>query len=134
MYAAPTRVPERPSERATFAMSGDEPAIDLVHLARQTDGDVALEAELLSLFDRQAANLLEQLAAEGAARALCADIAHKLRGSAVAIGAGRVASAAQTLETLSGRGHAGEQDRERALAGLAGAVAEARAAIAAWLG
>ena len=41
----------------------EEPVIDLVHLARQTMGDQALETELLDLFDRQSARIVSQLAA-----------------------------------------------------------------------
>jgi HPt (histidine-containing phosphotransfer) domain-containing protein len=121
-------------EWALFAADSDEPAIDLVHLARQTGGDAALEAELLALFDRQAAGLLAQLRADGPVRAGSAEIAHKLRGSALAIGAGRVAGAAQILEALASSDRAGAHERERALGGLAAAVAEARAAIAELLG
>jgi HPt (histidine-containing phosphotransfer) domain-containing protein len=131
MYAAQNLAAEDGPQRASYAVNSDEPAIDLVHLARQTDGDAALEAELLALFDRQSANLLAQLAVDGAGRA---DIAHKLRGSALAVGAGRVASAAQTLETLLNSDRMSSQERERALGGLAAAVAEARGAIAGLLG
>ena len=112
------------------AEDAGEPAIDRVHLARQTDGDAALEIELLALFDRQAGSLLAELSNEGSARRCRADMAHKLRGSALAIGAGRVAGAAQTLETLLNSDGSSPHDRERALGGLAAAVAEARAAIA----
>ena len=116
------------------AESAGEPAIDRVHLARQTDGDAALEIELLALFDRQAGSLLTELSNEGSARRCRADMAHKLRGSALAIGAGRVASASQTLETLLNRDGSRPHDRKRALDGLAAAVAEARAEIAELLG
>jgi HPt (histidine-containing phosphotransfer) domain-containing protein len=110
-----------------------EPAIDRLHLSRQTDGDAALELELLALFDRQSESLLNELSLEGPAR-LRADMAHKLRGSALAIGAGRVASAAQTLETLLNRDSSCPHDCGRALDGLVAAVGEARAAIAGLLG
>jgi HPt (histidine-containing phosphotransfer) domain-containing protein len=112
------------------AEDAGEPAIDLVHLARQTDGDAALELELLALFDRQSGILLTELSVEGSARRGRADTAHKLRGSALAIGAGRVASAAQTLETLLNSDRSSPHECERALDGLAAAVAEARATIA----
>ena len=79
-------------------------------------------------------NLLAQLAVDGAARAGRADIAHKLRGSALAVGAGRVASAAETLEALLNSDRMSPPERERALGGLAAAVAEARGAIAGLLG
>jgi HPt (histidine-containing phosphotransfer) domain-containing protein len=121
-------------ESAFYVMNADGPAVDLVHLARQTEGDAELEAELLALFDRQSVSLLAELAADRAARAGRADIAHKLRGSALAIGAGRVASAAQTLETLLNSDRISPHERERALGGLAAAVAEARVAIAELLG
>ena len=116
------------------AEDAGEPAIDRVHLARQTDGDAALEVELLALFDRQSGKLLTELSVEGPARRRRADMAHKLRGSALAIGAGRVASAAQRLETLLNSDRSTSHECERALDGLAAAVAEARAAIAGLLG
>ena len=116
------------------AEDAGEPAIDRAHLARQTDGDAALEVELLALFDRQSGSLLVELSVEGRARHRRADMAHKLRGSALAIGAGRVASAAQRLETLLNSDRSSPNECERALDGLAAAVAEARATIAELLG
>ncbi len=101
-------------------------AVDLVHLARQTLGDRALEIELLSLFDRQSALTVRQLkAASGAAqRKARGDLAHLLKGSARAVGAVRVAAAALAYEdrlaTVS----------EPPIGPLAEAVEEARAAIA----
>jgi HPt (histidine-containing phosphotransfer) domain-containing protein len=110
--------------------SAGEPAIDLVHLARQTDNDSALEEELLALFDRQSASLLAQLSAEDAPPRRRADAAHLLRGSALAVGAGRIARAAQALEASLARADAEKQEIDRAVAALAAAVGEARAAIA----
>ena len=104
------------------------PAIDLVHLARQTDGDEALEAELLCLFDRQAVRALQTLGQPGLPVSARAEIAHKLRGSALAIGAARVSSAAEALETACLSSAAWRL--EAATQDLALAVAEARAAIA----
>jgi HPt (histidine-containing phosphotransfer) domain-containing protein len=134
MHAAQNIAADDGPQRASSAVNPDEPAIDLVHLARQTEGDAELEAELLALFDRQSANLLAQLAVDGAVRAGRAEIAHQLRGSALAVGAGRVASAAETLERLLTSGRMGSHECERALGGLAAAVAEARGAIAGLLG
>lgn len=77
-----------------------QPAIDLVHLSRQTLGDTALEIELLSLFDRQAQLLATRLGApfrpeESRWRG---DLAHTLKGSACAIGAFGVSVAADAYE------------------------------------
>ena len=86
--------------------------IDLVHLARQTLGDVELEREVLSLFVVQSqVYLLRLQAAENAADWKRA--AHTLKGSARGIGAWQLAEAAEAaealawLEALSGidRGH-----------------------------
>jgi HPt (histidine-containing phosphotransfer) domain-containing protein len=110
-----------------------EPAIDLVHLARQTDADPALEEELLIMFGRQADAILAQLSATPSLSVeATADIAHKLVGSALAIGAGRVAEAARKLEDLARveRGGAGPQAARRAIAGLQASVDEAKADIA----
>lgn len=108
------------------AVPSGEPAIDLVHLARQTDNDPALEDELLVLFDRQSACLLAQLSADDIPVRRRADAAHTLRGSALAVGAGAVARATLALETALERGAGGADE----LAALAQAVGEARAAIA----
>jgi HPt (histidine-containing phosphotransfer) domain-containing protein len=75
---------------------GAEPVIDLVHLSRQTLSDEALERELLDLFERQSARIVAQLSDPGAGDAkIRGDLAHTLRGSALAIGATRVARSAQ---------------------------------------
>ncbi|MBV8663632.1 MAG: Hpt domain-containing protein [Hyphomicrobiales bacterium] len=116
----------RASSPAARADTADEPAIDLVHLARQTDNDRALEDELLALFDRQSASLLAQLSHAGAAVRARVDAAHTLRGSALALGAGAVARAALALETALQAGGADEGELET----LALAVEQARAAIA----
>jgi HPt (histidine-containing phosphotransfer) domain-containing protein len=110
---------------ATAALA---PPIDLVHLARQTDGDSLLEAELLGLFDRQSAKLIAELIPRDASARARADIAHKLRGSALAIGAGRVATAAGAVERALAAG--GTEPRAE-IAELGEAVKEARAEIAA---
>jgi len=104
------------------------PAIDLVHLARQTDGDAALETELLGMFDRQSAKLIARLEISDVACRTRADIAHRLRGSALAIGARRVARGAEAVEKAF---ESGDGDPEAELAELADAVREARAAISA---
>ncbi len=130
IHAATREPPARPALSGLKALEADEPAIDLVHLARQTDNDTALEEELLALFDRQSASLLAQLSAQDAPRRRRSDAAHMLRGSALAVGAGSVARAAQALEASLEAADADQPERDRALAALAEAVGEARAAIA----
>lgn len=103
-------------------------ALDLGHLERQCMGDRDLEAEVLQQFRAQAATLIETLAQDGhLSCAAKADIAHRLRGSALAIGAFAVAHAAAAVET-SGRG--GERPAQavelsQAIVGLREAVAQA---------
>jgi HPt (histidine-containing phosphotransfer) domain-containing protein len=100
--------------------------IDLEHLARMTLGERRLEAEVLTLFDRQAAVLLARM--RDSAPAAVAAFAHTLKGSARGIGAWRVAEAAAAVEVDAIRPDAGEV--AGALARLAAAVDEAKAAIA----
>jgi hypothetical protein len=106
-----------------------EAAIDLEHLARMTLGERSLEAEVLKLFDRQAAVLLAHM--REAAPPAVAAFAHTLKGSARGVGAWRVAAAAEAVEI--GAAHCDAGEVAGALARLAGAVAEASAVIAAWL-
>jgi HPt (histidine-containing phosphotransfer) domain-containing protein len=101
-----------------------ERPIDLVHLARMTFGDRSLEREVLQLFDRQSALLLERMRAangEDTAR-----LAHTLKGSARGVGAWQVAAAAATVETAA-TGDA--RARDAAIAKLAAAIEQARGII-----
>jgi hypothetical protein len=79
-----------------------DPPLDLVHLARQSLGDRELEDELLMLFRQQLQMLTAQLS-DPALLSLDskAKIAHRLRGSALALGARRVACAARVIEELA---------------------------------
>ncbi len=103
------------------------PPIDLVHLARQTDGDESLEAELLAMFDRQAEKLAERVKLVDLPRRARGDIAHRLRGSALAIGAFAVARAAEAVEAAFG---ADGDEPAAEIAALGATVAQARVAIA----
>lgn len=76
--------------------------LDFAHLSRQTFGDRALEAEILSLF-------LQQVRSAGARlRTASADerkmLAHGLKGSARSIGAFELGDAAAALELAPGDG------------------------------
>ncbi len=87
-----------------------------------TLGDISLEHEVLAMFAGQAAELaaaLAQLPPEAAA------LAHKLKGSARAIGAVHVATAAAELETALRNG----TDPAEPLAALNDTVSQAREAI-----
>lgn len=78
--------------------------VDLVHLARQTLGDRALEQEVLGMFVQQLAVTRERLAAanEGERQTL----AHTLKGSARSIGAFAIADCAEAIEKQpSGKTH-----------------------------
>lgn len=81
--------------------------IDLDHLARYTLGAQTLEREVLELFCAQAASYFEQLRAAMSERDW-KDAAHALKGSALAVGAFRVARAAEQAEILPGNVLAGE--------------------------
>jgi HPt (histidine-containing phosphotransfer) domain-containing protein len=79
-------------------MLRDSQVLDLEHLCRQTAGDRALERDLLALFRTQCARL-RLLIQDGDLPVRRADAAHTLKGSARAIGALRLASVADRLET-----------------------------------
>ena len=100
--------------------------LDRNHLARITFGDRSLEREVLQLFDRQSELLLERMRASEPAA--IATLAHTLKGSAVGIGATRVASAAAEVEATA---QAKSGESSRAIEELVQAVEEARAAISA---
>jgi HPt (histidine-containing phosphotransfer) domain-containing protein len=98
--------------------------IDLIFLAHQTLGDEQLEEELLLLFERQAGEILAALAkAEAATEHV--DLAHRLKGSARAVGAAAVALAAENYESAAQKNTALSSH----FGTLATAVGEARAAI-----
>lgn len=106
----------------------DDAVLDRDHLARMTFGDHNLEREVLQLFDRQAELLMMRMRVSEPAAV--ATLAHTLKGSAVGVGAGRVACAAESAELVASRapGECG-----RAVDRLALAVDEARLHIAAIL-
>jgi HPt (histidine-containing phosphotransfer) domain-containing protein len=125
------------SNRTQLRSCQPSSALDLVHLAAQCQGDRELEKDLLRLFRVQSRSLFEQLSDPAAAASLesRAAIAHKLRGSALAVGAGRVAGAAEALErkALSARRPARAEAAQplilQAIAALEAAIAEAVAEI-----
>lgn len=114
---------------APATVAADEPTLDLVHLSHQTLGDNALERELLTLFERQAAQFAARLAAPMGVgeEKWRADLVHTLKGSARAVGAAAVGRAAEDYEEAL---RAGDSDTSRRLARLSASIETARRAIA----
>jgi HPt (histidine-containing phosphotransfer) domain-containing protein len=107
-------------------LAPDDGPIDMAHLKRVTLADISLEREVLAMFAGQSAGLIGALATLPPD---AATLVHTLKGSARAIGAVRVAEAAEALETAM----RDEADVPEAMAALAHGIAEARAAIDAML-
>jgi HPt (histidine-containing phosphotransfer) domain-containing protein len=107
-------------------LAPDDGPIDFEHLKRMTLGDAGLEQEVLAMFSAQSAKLIATLAT-GPADA--GALAHKLKGSARAIGAFGVADAAARLEASLASG----ANLSERLAELGDAVALVRTAIEAIL-
>jgi HPt (histidine-containing phosphotransfer) domain-containing protein len=103
----------------------DDGPIDIAHLKRMTLGDAGLEREVLAMFAGQAARLVEALAVLPPE---AGELAHTLKGSALAVGAFHVADAAEALEAAIRDG-----EPAQALAELTEAIAQARSAIDAML-
>ncbi len=76
--------------------------VDLVHLARYTGGDQALNAEVLQLFVNQAGELVRRM--DGVLQTGDAktwrEVAHSLKGAARGIGAFAMADAAAACEPI----------------------------------
>lgn len=93
--------------------------LDREHLDRQTFGDADLRAEIVGMFREQSAEIVRAIeAATGSAAVI--DLAHRLKGSARAVGAFRLAEAAQAVETGD----------SAAIAALSPVLAETLAALA----
>ena len=110
------------------------PILDLVYLTHQCQGDTRLEDQLLLQFRLQTPPLCAQLSSlSSTALEAKGFIAHKLRGSALAVGALRVADAAGLLESEIGDAleptPAKVMRVSQAIAKLEAAVAEAIARI-----
>jgi HPt (histidine-containing phosphotransfer) domain-containing protein len=88
-----------------------------------TLGDQSLEREVLQIFDRQIILMLQRMAHAGPAHAAAA--AHTLKGSALGLGAWRVADAAERVEQAA----TGLGDMSDAIAELDVAATEVRYAI-----
>ena len=112
---------------AALERSPQPQVIDERHLAGMTLGDTRLEREVLELFLSQAAAMLERAGTAPSISAAAA--AHTLKGSSRAIGAWRLAQAAQSFEQAVA--NAEETQIKEAHLELRAACLEASAAIAA---
>ena len=104
----------------------DSQPIDRAFLARFTRGNAALEREVLELFARQLPIYVEQLRAAANAKDW-KEAAHGIKGSAMAVGAHRLAGCALAAERLDfdvGDADSGTS-RRQALDALEAASAEA---------
>jgi HPt (histidine-containing phosphotransfer) domain-containing protein len=80
-------------------MAPESAVLDRAHLARMTFNDPGLEREILQLFERQAELLLNRMGRSELPA--IATLAHTLKGSAVRVGASRVARAAAATEAAA---------------------------------
>ena len=118
-------MPARAEPRSLQSLAAAKPLMDMAHLARMTLGERSLEREILQLFDRQSDILLARMRA--ATPTNVSGYAHTLKGSALGIGAWRIADAAEAVELASGRRAA---QVKKAVDTLESAIGETRAAIA----
>ncbi len=109
------------SQYAIASSAGMSVPIDHVHLRRYTRNDRALEIEVLQLFAGQAPETMASLVAAQDAKAWHI-AAHTLKGSARAVGAWAVATAAEEAEKA---GHDNVQ-RDQMLARIDVLLAEVR--------
>ncbi len=116
-FAAKSEEAGRPSAGdPILARQPEEPAIDLVHLARQTLGDAVLEREILALFSTQLRSVADGLGTAGGRDH--GFLVHGLKGTARSVGAFAVARACSVLE---------ERGDAASLAALMERIAEAKA-------
>lgn len=114
------------------------PSLDLVHLSRQTEGDALLQRELLEMFRQRSPELVHRMETiafepEPQMRPI-RDLAHQLKGSALALGAFNLAAAAERVESAFGSGPSGQKTgRTASIGALTGALAKAMSAIEAHL-
>ena len=119
---------ENNTNAVAFSMPGGEKCvqvrtrpIDLVHLARQTMGNRALEQEVLALFIQQALGVRDQIVSADTAEKL--RLAHGLKGSARGVGAFAIADCVAAIEEAP--------DNRHMLKKLAALIDEARDYVAA---
>jgi HPt (histidine-containing phosphotransfer) domain-containing protein len=92
-------------------MSARQCVVDLIHLARYTGGDEAINTEILRLFDAQTSEIVGRLQAILDARDAKSwrEATHSLKGAARGIGAFSMADAAafaEPIDPIKDRGNA----------------------------
>jgi HPt (histidine-containing phosphotransfer) domain-containing protein len=107
------------------------PTLDFSHLVRQTAGDPALQREILALFVAQSAEILAPLRDAATLAPARADLAHKLRGSAQAVGAFALAQETEAAEAEFRAGRHGAAALERLSAAADVALAAIRSHLSA---
>ncbi len=113
-----------------MSKTSDLPVLDLNHLSKMTMGDAGLAAEVIAIFQEQAAMWGRLLSAKEPAPTW-ADAAHTLKGSALGIGAIRLARYCERAETLGRSGTATPVQAAVALDDVRAALGEALEAAAA---
>lgn len=108
----------------------DLPVLDLDHLSRMTSGDADLAAEVIGIFQEQAALWGRLLSTQGPAETW-SDAAHTIKGAALGIGAIRLARFCERAETLGRSGNASPAQAAVALDDVRAALGEALEAAAA---
>jgi HPt (histidine-containing phosphotransfer) domain-containing protein len=96
------------AERPREPRKASSRPVDLVHLSRYTLGERELEREVLELFCIQSFRYLDQLK-QCPSDKDWKDLTHTLKGSARAVGAWRVAEAAERAEPLAGEALVGSR-------------------------
>lgn len=76
-----------------------EPVLDVAHLSLMTGADAALGIEIIDIF-RQQTEMWTRMLDPALPRSQWADAAHSLKGTALSIGAKRLATACGAVETL----------------------------------
>ena len=118
---------KRSREKGLHGNPDDAPLLDRAHLDAQTFGDAALARELLGLFADQCRRLLPGIGDAERPPGERADLAHTLKGSALGVGAARVAGAAAAIETaLREDGAADVETLARAVAATLAALGGSR--------
>jgi HPt (histidine-containing phosphotransfer) domain-containing protein len=87
-----------PSPRANNGAKARHRPIDMAHLAKQTLGDKGLELEVLRMFDETARIYFGRIELSASVEELLRHL-HTLRGAALGIGAGAIASLASAAES-----------------------------------